>query len=424
MKKFLLLSVAVLFTFVLFACTTSDDNGDDTPGTTPLVIYQNKVEIDDVLSAYAEAWGLANDVEVQVRTCGGDACGYADQIIAEFNAANQPDIFVFEGLGQFLQYQNKIMPLDGEEWIDYTDVAFVYDGTVYGFPVNFEGWGMAYNADMLAAAGVDPASLVNRAAYATAFQAIADHFADDENFNAPVSMAAGPGLTWVTGLHNFNGYLSSGLDYDDRTVIDNLLNGVADNARLEALADWVELLFDYAALPYLTEGSYDDMINNFKLQRTAFVHQGNWIDPNLLQDGGIDFEVGYAPHASGLGDVDSIFVGAPSYYAVNPDGNNPELAKQFLNDMAMTEAGHQYMVVDAGYVPAFTNVELIPTGPLSAAVYEWSSEGNIYAWWQNDMPPGFGMDDLGPVYFQFAQGQIDKEQFIQRIRSEIMDLAD
>ncbi len=416
MKKLLALGLLLIVGITLTACG----------GDSPLIIYQNKVEIDDVLSAYAEAWGEENGVTVEVKTCGGDACGYADQIISEFQSANEPDIFVIEGLGQFLEYQNKILELDGEDWIADTDVPFMYDGSVYGFPVNYEGWGMGYNAEILDAAGVDPADLINRAAYEEAFQTIQEKIDDGtlDGVEAVVSMGAASGLHWVTGLHNFNGYLSSGLAMDDRSVIEDLLDGVAHEDRLEALADWVELLFDYADQTILTQGNYDDQVNAFKLGRAAFIHQGNWIDPNLLEGDGIDFEVGYAPHASGLGDVSGIFVGAPSYYVINKDGSNIELAKQFLNDMALTEEGHKYMVEDANYVPAFNSVDLVPDAPLSAAVLEWSQAGNIYAWWQNDMPPGFGMDDLGPIYERFANGDITKAEFVTNLKNEIETLGD
>jgi raffinose/stachyose/melibiose transport system substrate-binding protein len=82
------------------------------------------------------------------------------------------------------------------------------------------------------------------------------------------------------------------------------------------------------------------------------------------------------------------------------------------------------MVEDALYVPAFNSVTLIPSAPLSAVVFEYAQAGNIYAWWQNDMPPGFGMDDLGPIYQLFASNQISKEAFIEQLANEIRTLAD
>jgi len=414
MRKLFALALALTTIAVLAAC-----GGEEAP----LIIYQNKVEIDDVLKEYAAAWGEANGVEVEVRTCGGDTCGYADNLVAEFNASQQPDIFVFEGLGQFLTYQSKIMPLDGEEWLDETGVEFMFEGETYGFPINLEGWGLGYNVEILEEAGVDPSTLTSLAAYEAAFETIEAQKAD-LGLDGVVSMAAGSGLTWVTGLHNFNGYLSSGLETSDRSVTEDLLNGIADMDRLEALADWVELLFDYSVPDVLLEGSYDQQVNAFKLGRAAFIHQGNWIDPNLNADGGLDFEVGYAPHASGLGTVDSIFVGAPSYYGINPDGDSTENAKKFLNDMVFTEEGQDYMLNKANFVPAFNTVTDSPTSPLSAQVYEYAQSGKISAWWQNDMPPGFGMEQLGPIYTLFADGTYTKEEFIEALADEIETLAD
>ncbi len=413
MKKLLLVLVALVAVFTFVGCTKDEST---------LVIFQNKVEINDTLTAYAEAWGLANEVNVEIVTCGGDSCAYGTQILAEFQKAEQPDIFVIEGMGGYDIYADKILALDGEAWIADTDLAFTVDGVVYGFPVAVEGWGMAYNLEILTAAGVDPADLTSLAAYETAFAAIEAYYtANSMTDYAVVSMAAGSGMTWVTGLHNFNGYLSAGLEYDDSSVIDDLNAGVANDTRLADLANWVELLFDYADPTVLLEGTYDSQVQLFDSGHAAFIHQGNWIDPNLDE---ADFDMGYAPHATTSGTVDSIFVSAPSYYVVNKDADNITEAKLFLNDLASTAEGADYMVNQAHMVPAFKSITLVPSTPLSAAVASWMASGNIYAWWQNDMPSGFGMETLGPIYTLYASGQIDKDAFIAQVKTAIEALGE
>ncbi|MDT8336504.1 MAG: ABC transporter substrate-binding protein [Candidatus Izemoplasmatales bacterium] len=422
MKKVLLFLVA-LVTIVGFVGCGGATTETTTAPTQTLRIFQNKVEIDAALTTYAEAWGLANDVDVEVITCGGDSCAYGTQILAEFQSANQPDIFVIEGMGGYNEYQNNILALTGEEWLTDTDLEFMVDGVAYGFPVAVEGWGMGYNAEILEDAGVDPATLTTLAAYETAFAAIQSYYdANSMTDYAVVSMAAASGMTWVTGLHNFNGYLSGGLDYSDSSVIDDLNDGVVNTARLTAYANWVELLFNYADETILLEGTYDTQVGKFASGKAAFIHQGNWIDPNLLSyfdENGGQFEMGYAPHASAAGTNDSIFVSAPSYYVINKNSDSIDVAKAFLNDLASTTAGHEYMVNEAGMVPAFKSVTLVPDGPLSQAVVEWMGNGKIYAWWQNDMPSGFGMDTLGPIYTNFASGNLTKEQFIAAVTDAI-----
>jgi raffinose/stachyose/melibiose transport system substrate-binding protein len=296
---------------------------------------------------------------------------------------------------------------------------------------------MGYNADLIDEANdllaaedqIDPDELTSLAAYEDAFAAL-ESVKDDIGIEAPVSMGAGSGLAWVTGLHNFNGYLSAGLEKGDSEVIDDLLNGVADVDRLEDLADWVELLFTYST-DSLLDGNYDTQVGDFKNENAVFIHQGNWIDPNLLDDGGIDFEVGYAPHAAASGENDSIFIGAPSFYVINKDSDQVEEARQYLEDLASTPEGHEYMVNEANMVPAFDSVTLVPTSPLSAEVMNWVESGKSYSWWQNDMPTGFGMEEVAPIYDLFAQNVtgdgsegITKAEFVQQLTDLIEGLAD
>ena len=394
-----------------------------------LVIFQNKVEIDDVLTAYAEAWGEANDVKVFVDTCGGDNCAYGTKILAEFQADKQPDIFVIEGLGGYELYQDKIEDLTGEAWISDTDLAFTVGGKVYGFPVAVEGWGMAYNEEILTAAfahegegrTIDSLKVVSQAEYREVFEAVQAYYtANNMDNHAVVSMAAGSGMTWVTGLHNFNGYLSAGLAYSNNEVVTELLAGQVDEARLNQLADWAELLFDFAEPSILTTGTYDQQVGKFAAGEAAFLHQGNWTDSSYANS---DFDMGYLPHATMATGNDSIFIGAPSFYVVNKNSTMKDEAKAFLNDLAASQAGHDYMVNQANMVPAFNSVTLVPSTPLSAAVLEWNQAGKAYAWWQNDMPAGFGMETLGPIYEAFAKGDITKTQFITQVTQAINDLA-
>ena len=418
MKKLLSLFTVLTVAVILASCT-------GTPATDSLVIFQNKVEIDDVLSTYASTWGTENGLNVEVQTCGGDSCAYGTQLLAEFQGNDQPDIFVIEGLGGFNQYKDKIYQFSGNEnWIDNTGLEFVFEGDVYGFPVAIEGWGMAYNKDILEAAGLTVPAIgtpLSQADFRDMFEAVEKYYTDNGiTDSAVVSMAAASGMTWVTGLHNFNGYLSSGLSYTDSTVIDQVNAGELDEARFGQYTDWVELLFEFANQTVLNTGGYDEQVGLFASGKAAFLHQGNWTDSSYANS---TFEMGYLPHGVLTTGNDSIFIGAPSYYVINKDGANIENAKAFLEDLAATSEGHDYMVNQANMVPAFDSVTLVPSTPLSAAVLAWNQAGKAYAWWQNDLPAGFGMDTLGPIYSALADGQITRAQFISQVKTAIENLA-
>jgi len=143
----------------------------------------------------------------------------------------------------------------------------------------------------------------------------------------------------------------------------------------------------------------------------------------LTTPNGVNFNMGFAPHASVKGEHNAIFIGAPSFYVMNKDSVNLDAARAFLEYMAGNEKGHDYMVNQAKMVPAFTNVKLIPDAPLSADVVKWVGKADgAYTWLQNDMPDGFGMGTIAPLYESFAKGDIDKAGFIEQLAAKIAEL--
>jgi len=408
MKKLILALAALLVTAAVFA--------------QGITLAQNKPEIDAALKAYAAVWSKANNVPVTIKSVGGGiGMDLNSQLKADLAAGDMPDIFAINGLAEYKDWAGLILDLSSEPWVRNTSVAFKYDGKVYGYPVAIEGWGMAYNADILKKAGVDPKTLVNYAAYKAAFEKI-DAQKAKLGIKSVVSMAASLDMGWVTAHHNFNSLLSNGLPYGDLSVVNALLAGKVDAKRLSEYANWVELLFKYAYKAVLTTGNYDAQVGAFAAGQAAFLHQGNWTDPNMAQ-AKATFPMAFAPHGSMAQATDGIFVAAPSFYCVNKNSRNLPAAREFLNDLVFTEAGNKYMVLDAGSIPAFSNVKLNPTGQLSKSVQAWAAAGKIYSWNQYYFTEDFRNKTLAPIYNQFAAGAVTKAQFIELMTKAFQGLA-
>jgi len=415
MKKLTFIALGLLLcTSMVFVagCKGKSSSGS---GGNEITVISNKIEIDEALKAYAAVYQQQSGVKVNIKSFGGET-PYAPNLAAMFNSGTEPEIFVIEGKAGYedAKRSGRISDLSGEPWVKDTGVAYIdpADGKVIGFPVAVEGWGLGYNKALLAKAGIDPKTLINVGAIKAAFEKIESQ-KSQLGIDGVVSMVAGPGMTWVTGLHGFNAYLALGLPYNDSTkYIDMLLKGQVDTPRLTKYAEYYNLLFKYAIKNTLLTGGYDQQLGDYAVGKTVFIHQGNWTDPTF-KDLGITFEMGYVPHAFLDENTDGIFVGAPSWYLVNPKSKNAAEAKKFLIAMASTPEGHDYMVNKAGMVPAFKSCKLQPAGQLSKAVQEWSNQGKIYAWQQNEMPDGFGMNTLGPIFHQMASGQIDPPGFVK-----------
>lgn len=401
----------VLLLMILMVAGTLFANGEQEKSAR-ITLMQNKPEIDAMLQEYGAIWSENTGIDITIKSVGGGSgATMGQQLRADYAAGEMPDIFTIAGIEDYKEWESLILDLSGEDWVDETSVAFTVDGKVYGQPVAIEGWGMAYNADILEAAGVDPASLVDYEGYKAAFEKI-DSMKAELGLDSVVSMAASIDMGWVTAHHNFNSLLSNGLPYGDLSVVNDLLAGKVDQQRLSEYADWVELLFDYADPTILTTGNYDAQVGAFATEKAAFLHQGNWTDPNM-EAADADFEMAFAPHGSMHSATDGIFVAAPSFYVINAESDNLEAAKQFLSDLVNTPEGQNFMVNEAGMIPAFANVELNPTGQLSRSVQKWAAAGKVYSWNQYYFTNDFRDLVLAPIYNQFANGQIDKDQFIQ-----------
>ena len=385
-----------------------------------IVICQNKVEITAPMQEYAALYSEKTGVDVKVIT-GGGSSDYNTVLKAEMQSGKEPDIFVIEGPTHYDMWADKIATMNDAEWIQYTSAAYMVDGNVVGFPVAVEGYGLAYNADILAKAGIDPATLTNFNAYKAAFEKI-DSMKAELGLDAVVSMVAGtvPGMTWVTGLHNFNIYLTVGNERNDTTYIDQVLAGQVDEERFHQFCQYVALIFQYSDPDMLINGTQDAQLAAFANGKTAFYHQGNWMDPNIVALN-VGFDMAYAPHAFLLEDTDGILVNPPSWYVVNKNGNVEE-AIAYLNALATTEEGHDYMVNKAAMVPAFTNVTIAPATPLSASVMAWNAAGKTYDWQQYKLPDGFGMGTLGQIYELFASGAIDVDTFEVMMKDAIANI--
>ena len=387
-----------------------------------VTMFQLKVEIKDALDAYAAKYTAAHPgTTVSVETLGGGA-DYGGALKAKVQAGQMPDIFVIEGLGGYNVWKDYAADLSDQPWVKDTSLAFKVGGKVYGFPVAIEGYGLAYNADILKKAGVDPASLTTRAAYEKAFKTI-DGKKKELGIDSVVSMAASVagGMWWVAAQHNLAAYWGGGLAADDTSVIDKALKGQLDDARFLQYAKYLQLLFKYADKNVLLNGSYDNQVGAFAQGKAAFLHQGNWVDPNLKQLG-VTFKVGYAPHAFLDTPEKGLYLFAPSWYLVNAKSPNAAAAKAFLAAMAGTEAGHDYMVNQAGMIPAFKSVKLQPKGQLSQALMAANARGGNYGVFFGMLPDGFGQNVAGPIFDLFAQNPDNITQFIADMKKAVANI--
>lgn len=377
-------------------------------------LLNGKPEIDTQLQSLAKTYTEQTGVPVTITTVGGSNQATAsDTLKKDYQAGTMPDIFVSEA-NQFANWKGKLADLTGEKWTDNTDLEYTEDSKVYGFPYMVEGWGFAYNADILTKAGIDPATLTSPAAYKTAFETL-ESKKSDLGLTAVVDYGANnKNLGWSTGTHIFGQYLDAGIKAgEDSKYFDMLQDGgQIDETRMTDFANFIDLIQQHCDKDIATNGTYDQETALFAQGKAAFVTQGSWFGANLTASTDYSkFKCGIAPFAFEDG-IDTICGGATSYWAVYGDGN-VDAAKAFLQ-WCSEDAAQKIFVNDCGFVSPYKTVTDVPTDPFAASIKSYMDNGkfsNMNTFMKKD-----GLqNETGQVFEDFAKGNLDAAGFTKTI---------
>ena len=289
--------------------------------------------------------------------------GWADywtKLTTGLVADTAPDVFVnhpqqfgtYAALDQLLPLDD-VVGADGVDLDDYqpglADAWIGQDGHRYGLPKDWSAIGLFYNADMLATAGTDPASLWNldwNPQDGGSYEQLIAHLTvdvngvrgDEANFDKNKIDVYGLGLN----KNNNGGFgetqwsflaLANGWSYADANLWGTDFN-YDDPALIETLTWWRSLI-DKGYMPnFAIASSGMNDTDAFAAQKYAMITQGSWNARAVATAGG--FEVGIAPPPVGpIGERatvttalgDSIWVGTP----------HPEEAKQLVAFLATPE---------------------------------------------------------------------------------------
>ena len=430
MKKWLSLLLALAMALSLAACgggggeTASDDGGGDagdsgntaSTAATSIRLVNGKIEVDAPLKKLAAMYEEETGVHVDIESMGG-GIDIQGTLKGYYQAGNMPDIFVNGGASDFSNWAGLCADMSDQPWASDTDAAYVNEDGTVGFPYTVEAIGLAYNADILEEANIDPASLTSPDAYRDAFMTL-DANKEALGLTAVVGYYTEPvNLYWSTGNHLFANYEDAGLDRDDTTYFDLLSDGgQLDVDRFTDFAEFVALLQQYADQSMMISGTYDQQILNFASGKYAFVTQGSWIgatmtadDADAYADAG-NFTVGMAPYAFQDG-IDTILTNSPSWWAVYKNGN-VDAAKAFLQWLT-TDAAQEVLVMEAGFISPFHSSTYVATDPFAQTIVDYQDAGKTSGWHWLGNKEGLAQNYTGQVFNDFAQGNLDVDRFVQ-----------
>ena len=386
-------------------------------------LVNGKIEVDAALKAAAEAYKAETGVTVAIESMGGGV-NIQDTLKGYFQADNMPDIFVCGSDADFGNWTGKLADLSNEPWAADTDAGYKdADGKIIGFPYTTEAIGLAYNADILEKAGIDPASITGPESMKAAFETL-DAKKDELGLTAVIGWCCeAKDLYWSTGSHSFANYLDAGLSRDDTTYSDLLAEGKIDEARFQKYAEMIALFNQYSDPALLTSGTYDQQILGFASGKYAFVTQGSWIGATMTSDDAEqyaaagNFKVGMIPYAFDEG-IDTILTNSPSWWAVF-ENDNTQKAKDFLTWLA-GDAGQKFLVEDAGFISPFKSCKYVANDPFAQTITDFTAAGKTSSWHWLKNKASLDQNVLGQLYLDYALGNIpDAATFTQVVSDQV-----
>ena len=425
MKKFYVLPLALLLAFMCIAsgCGQNEEVEADTAESVSSITLLNiKSEVSTQMEALGKQYEAETGIKVNVITVTSGVDAQAT-LKGYYLSDQMPDIIACESSG-FGNWEGLLVDMSDQDWASRTDAAYIDPtyGTI-GFPYTTEAIGLAYNADILSRAGVDPSSITGPAAMQKAFETI-DAQKEQLGLTAVIAYSSEPeNLGWSAGNHITGAYIDSGLARSDTTYIDLLSNGGGiDDSRFSHFADMIGLFNQYSDPDLLISGSYDEQVAGFASGKYAFITQGSWIGATL--SGSDDyakagsFSVGMVPYCFEDG-MDTILTSAPNWWAVPKEGQ-VEAAVAFLQ-WCSEDSAQKILVEQAGFASPFVDCKYISSDPFAPVIAEYISAGKTSSWHWMEMAEGLGQNGFSYIYNKYAMGDLDAAGFVKEFKKVAAD---
>ncbi len=384
----------------------SDEGGSDYGGIT-LTFLNSKPEITDAFKKVTSAWGDAHGVTFEIT----ETSNPNDTLMANYQSGDAPILAVVDDANVLDFASEHLLPLDGEEWTEYSDMSKYVDGKLYGFPLTVESHCIVVNKAVVE-------ENIGREFVAADYKSI-------EDFEALLEEMRGNGMEtpvailpdiWSMVGHDFYPFYA----YQDGTgdgafALVDAVKGGKDIYEDELFYKHADLMSRVMAEYNINKADplnadHDMTVLALADGEVGFLLNGTWTWPELESMGASksdDYTImAYPNGSSSAGKV----MAAPTKYIVVDNSHATEeqqaAAKEFLNYLVMDEAGQKALIEELGIVCAFTNNPNVPSDPINKALMEYISNGDTVTYLPLSFPSDY-RDTITPSIQKLMTGEGD-----------------
>jgi raffinose/stachyose/melibiose transport system substrate-binding protein len=385
-----------------------------------------KIEIQDQFLAAVADYNKSQKCYTVKSIPGDRKLTFLQNVTPMYAAKKAPTIMYT--LQEIPDMADKVMDWKGTKLVSLVSkdllTAANIGGKQVGVPSTAEAFGLLYNKEVLAKAGVDPKKITTRAQLEDAFKKVQASGTGAVRFSS---------IWWSLGAHFTNTYMAnSAPTHEGRLkVLDALADGkkdlMADPVFKNYLATF-ELLKKYnQAKPNTTDTEYDLSVADLASGKAAFWFMGNWAEPSLLT-AAPNSNFGIIPlpisnDAKAYGN-NSISVGIPGYFMIDAKQSTKEQragAIDFLTWLYTSPAGQQHVAgpVDQGgmnFIPVYKGFKVQPKTNMAKEISSYVTAGKTIEWINTFYPAG-GQDLYGASGQKLMADAITGEQYAAELQA-------
>jgi raffinose/stachyose/melibiose transport system substrate-binding protein len=273
---------------------------------------------------------------------------YESDIKVRLASGNVPDIWWTHGWS-LLRYSKFLTPLQNESWAKNFNPALApamknADGQFFAFPVDTDVAGIIYNADVLKAAGVDPATITTWDAFDAAAQKVAANGVVPITASGKDNGPAGNLADWIAPGAYTKAQLAK---LKKGTFLDPQYATV-----LDLIAKWKK---DGYFNPDYVSATSDDMARSLATGKAAFIFSQNSTVNNALRYNP-KANLAYMPVPS-MEDAKPYLIGGEmNAFGISKTTKHMKDAKAYIAFLAEPDNA-QVLAKAAGSIPGLTNVK-------------------------------------------------------------------
>lgn len=363
---------------------------------------------EELMQIYEKETGVKVNSEIT-----GGSSDYATMLKTKIAAKQLPDMFFITGYSQYELFKDYIEPQNDAEWVSFAPVfakeASTIGGHVIGMPLTVETFGLIYNKDLFAKAGIKEKP--------STFEDLVVVVEKLKKINV-TPFGTGFGTGWVIGQHFANVPMSK--RDNAMQFVQDLKDGKATiqgDPNMREFENIFNLILDNCEANPLTT-DHQAEVTMFAQGKVAMMLQGNWKE-NSVKSINPDMNIGLlsiplGPNEKNPGNVLS---GIPFYISINSQ-SKPEVkkaSKDFLTWMVTSDIAKQFLIEEFQGIPAFSDYPTENMTPLAKDIQKFTDDGKVSMWTFPLWPDGT-IDDFGKSMQEYVGQKISFDKMLDNMQ--------